>query len=494
MRPRRLLYLSASQLTAWLWRRGTLAREAAFPAGEAGGRQFADYLARNSKSTFSLLVNVAEEAFHVETIPCLSGADRRKVIERRLARVFYGAPLVAATSLGHEKGRRKDERLLLAALTSPARFQPWLDGIAAAEAALSGIFSLPLVAAPLLEKRLSPEPCLLLSVQDQSIRQSFFDKGELCFSRLTPLPHSSLGGIAQSVAAESVKLQQYLASQRLIGHGQAITAHVLAHPGAFDTLRTSCVDTQALRFDFLDITECARRAGLKTEPRDTHAETLFLHLLATRPPSVQFAGEDLRHSFRIVQARSWLKGAGAMALIACLLFSANALFDARRIARDAEALASEAASARRRYGEVVETFPRVPADHETLKRVIDRYLAEERRSTAPAAFYQEISRALDAEPSVEIDRLDWKIGGGEPDAPGPGGPDAGSRPVPEDSECLVVRGTLHPGAQATARHVLGAFNRFVDSLRANANLQVDVFRQPLDLASGASLRGGDGVR
>jgi hypothetical protein len=309
MRPRRLLYLSAHQLTAWLWRSGVLTCEAAFPAAEAGWRPFADYLGENPKSVFSLLANVAEEAFQVETIPCLSGANRRKVVGRRLSQAFYGAHLAAAFSLGYEKGRRKDERLLLAAFTSPALFRPWLDGIAAANAALSGIYSLPLVAAPLLEKlRLPPEPCLLLSVQDQSIRQSFFDKGELCFSRLTPLPRSSIGGIAQSLAAESVKLQQYLSSQRLIGRGQAITAHVLAHPGAFDSLRTSCVDTQALRFDLLDITECARRAGLKTEPRDTHAETLFLHLLATRPPGIQFAGEDLRHSFRVAQARSGSRG------------------------------------------------------------------------------------------------------------------------------------------------------------------------------------------
>jgi hypothetical protein len=486
-------------LTAWRWRRGALDCEAAFSPTEAGWRQFAGYLAQNPRSAFSLLANVAEEGFHVETIPDLSGADRRKVIGRRLSQAFYGASLTAAASLGHEKGRRKDERLLLAAFTRPAFLRPWLDGIAAADAALSGIFSLPLVAAPLLkELRLPPEPCMLLSVQDQSIRQSFFDKGKLHFSRLTPLPHN---GIAQSLAAESFKLQQYLASQRLIGRGQTITAHVLAHPGAFDTIRTNCVDTQAVRFDLLDITECARRVGLKTGLRDSHAETLFLHLLATHPPSVQFAGEDLRHSFRIVQARSWLQGIGALAMAAGLLFSGDALFDARQIARDAEALGAEAASGRQRYGDIVKTFPSVPADEETFKRVIGHYLAEERRSAAPDAFYREISRALEAAPSIEIDRLDWTIGGADAPVPDDAGADIRQAPEDtqgmedvEDSERLVVRGTLQADAQATARQLLGAFNRFVDALRANPDWRVEVFRQPLDVASGASLRGGDGVR
>jgi hypothetical protein len=477
--------------------------EAVFLPTEAGWRQFAGYLAQNPKSAFSLLANVAEEGFDVETIPYLSSADRRKVIARRLSQTFYGTPLTAAVSLGYEKDRRKDERLLLAALTRPTLFKPWLDGLAAVDAALSGIFSLPLVAAPFFKKlRLPPEPCMLLSVQDQSIRQSFFDKGGLHFSRLTPLPHGSIGGIAQSLAAESVKLQQYLASQRLIGRGQTITAYVLAHPGAFDTIRTNCVDTQAVRFDLLDITEHARRAGLRTLPQDSRAETLFLHLLAAHPPSVQFAGEDLRHSFQIAQARSWLQGIGALALAAGLLFSGDALFDARRIARDAEALGAEAALARQRYGDIVKTFPSVPADEETFKHVIGRYLAEERRSAAPDAFYRGISRVLEAAPSIEIDRLDWMIGG-EADTPEPDDAGADARQAPEDapgtddaedSERLVVRGTLQAGAQATARQLLGAFNRFVDALRANPDWRVEVIRQPLDVASGASLRGGDGVR
>jgi hypothetical protein len=469
-----------------------LDREAEFSPTEEGRRRFAEYLAQNPKSVFSLLANVADEGFHVERIPYLSGSDRRKIIERRLSQAFYGAPLTAAMSLGHEKGRRKDERLLLVALTDTAFFQPWLDGIAAANTALSGIHSLPLVTAPLIEKlRLPPEPCMLLSVQDESIRQSFFDKGELRFSRLVPLPQH---GIAQTLAAESARLQQYLASQRMIGRGQTVTAHVLAHPGAFDALRTNCIDTQALRFDFVDLTECARRVGLKTEPRDSHAETLFLHLLAARPPSVQFAGEDLRRSYRTAQARSRLEGAGALALAVCLLFSGNALFDARRVAQDAGAIASEAAAARQRYDEIVRTFPSAPADYEMLKDAIDRYLVEERRSASPAAFYREISRAFDAEPSVEIDGLTWMIGSVESDPPDSDATSGDARQVPEDDERLVVRGTLRLGARATTRQLLGAFNRFVDALRANADWRVDVFRQPLDVASGASLRGGDGVR
>ncbi|MDR2788165.1 MAG: hypothetical protein LBD06_07370 [Candidatus Accumulibacter sp.] len=492
MRSRRLLYLGPQEMAAYHWLGGTLAREAAFPPVETGWRQFAHYLAQHSGSAFSLLVNATDEGFHVETIPYLRGADRRLVIERRLAQTFFNPPLGAALSLGHEKNRRKDERLLLVALNNPDFFQPWLDGIRAADAALSGIFSLPLVAPALFGKlRVPPEPCLLLSVQDQSIRQSFFEKGELRFSRLTLLQHNGIGELAQVFSAEAGKLQQYLFSQRLIGRGQPLVAHILAHPGAFEAIRSRCADTPALRFNVIDVTECARRIGLKTVPQDTRAEGIFLHLLATDPPGVQFAGEDLRHGFRIARIRSLLQGAGALTLAACLLLSGKYLFDARQMAWDAEALRNEAALARREYENIVETLPRVPVDNETLKDVIDRYLAEERRGAMPTALYQEISRALQAEPAIDIDRLEWKADGAESGVTEGVGVEI--RPMPENGERVTVRGTLRPGAGATVRQSLAAFGRFVDALRANANLRVEILRSPFDIASGVSLR-ADGSR
>jgi hypothetical protein len=485
MKPRRLLYLSMRQMAAWHWRRGALDCEAVFPPTEAGFRQFASYLAQNSKSTFSLLANVADEGFQIETIPYLRGSDRRTVIRRKLAQSFFNTPFSAALSLGHEKNRRKDERLLLANLAKPAFFQPWLEGLRAADATLAGLFSLPFVAPALLRLlRLPPEPCLLLTIQDQSIRQSFIDRGELHFSRLSALPHDDIGSLAQAFSMESVRLQQYLSSQRLIGRGQTITAHILAHPGAFGAIRDGCADTAAVHFNLLDLTECARRAGLATVPRDTRAEPLFLHLLLTHPPAVQFAGEELRHAFRILRIRSPLRCAGAAVLAACLLLAGKYGYDACKITQRAAALRAEAGQAQRHYDDIVRTFPHVPIDNETLKRVIARYLVEERRSATPLALYREIGRALETEASIEIDRLDWRIGAEAGDA----------APLPEDSESIVVRGALRPGAYATTRQALAAFDRFVRFLRASGGLRVEILRQPLDVTSDSSLRGGDSVQ
>lgn len=491
MTTHRLLYLSAHRMTAYRWHSGTLEVESAFATNDEGHQQFSDYVKLQRRSSFTLLANVSEEGFHLETIPFLQGKDRQTVIARKLGQQFFNAPLTASLSLGYEKSKRKDERILLAALTNNEHVAPWLNAMASQGAVLSGIYSLPLVSAALLKKlKLGNEPCLLLSVQDQSIRQSYFEKGELHFSRLTPLQNSSISGIAQTFSTEAIKLQQYLASQRLIGRNQAITAHVLAHGSAMKAVQASCNDTPTIHFNFLGIEECARKTGLKTVPADTHSETLFLNLLKVDPPRIQFANDDQRHGYHLAQIRSALYAAGALALVGCLLYSGKLLYETYDVTQETELLRGESSLARQRYAQVVATFPPIPTDNATLRQVIDRYVGIERQTASPIGLYRELSRALAAAPAVELDALEWHTGSTE-NATGNATNDTRAPVVANNSEALLVRGTLHTGANSNARQTLAAFNMLIDALKTNPALQVSVLQSPFDIESGKSLKGSD---
>ena len=490
MTTHRLLYLSAHRMSAFRWHSGVLEGEAVFATGDEGYLQFADYIKAQRRSEFTLLANVSEEGFHLETIPFLQGKDRQAVIQRKLGQQFFNAPLTASLSLGYEKSKRKDERLLLAALTNNELFASWLNAIIGHGAALSGIYSLPLVSAALLKRlKLAHEPCLLLTVQDQSIRQSYFENGELHFSRLTPLQNSSISGIAQTLSTEAIKLQQYLASQRLIGRNQPITAHVLAHGSAMKAVQASCNDTPTIRFNFLDLDECARKTGLRTLPADTHSELLFLNLLRTDPPRIQFANDDQRHGYHLAQIRAGLHAVGALALAGCLLYSGKLLYEAYDVTQEASELRAESALARQRYAEIVATFPPIPTSNEALRQVIDRYVEIDRLTASPLGLYQALSRALSEVPAAELDALDWRVGGFE-STPTATASDA-SGAIPIDSEALVVRGTLRIGANTNARQTLGAFNTLIGALKRNPALQISVMQSPFDIESGKSLKGSD---
>lgn len=488
MATRRLLYLNAHSLTAYRWQSASIVEEASFEISERGTARFADYLAEHPRDSFAMLANVAEEGFQLETIPFLSGADRAIVIQRKLGQQFFGSTLTTAVSLGREQTRRREERLLLAGLTNPAFFAPWLKALQQSGGALSGIYSQALLGSTLLRRlHVDEERCLLLTVQDQSIRQSYFEKGELRFSRQSPLQDSSINGIAQAMAAEAKKLQQYLTSQRLVARNQPITACLLAHGDAHPSLEACCVDSETLRFRLLELEDAAHRCGLKTPPADSRSEALFLHLLTVAPPKAQFADDDQRHPYHLQQLRRAILGVGAVTLAACVLFASKQLIDSGQRQAQKEELSAAAASARQRYADIVRTFPAIPTDNETLRRIINRYAEIEKQDSAPPAFYRQLSRALDAAPQIELEAIDWQAAG----MPATNGKPGSEGLLAGEIDGAVLRGFLRIDPAAPPRQVLAAFNDFVAALKADPQWRVSIVQQPFDVESGKSLRGGE---
>ena len=144
-----------------------------------------------------------------------------------------------------------------------------------------------------------------------------------------------------------------------------------------------------------------------------------------------------------------------------------------------------------RHNAIVNTLPPIPTDNETLHRLIERYKELEQRSTGPAGLYREISRAVQVAPAVDLDTIDWRIGGSEPTAATAPSQASAVSAVPGDSESAIVRGTLRLGSNATPRQLIAAFNKLLEALKANPNLQIDVLQRPVDIESGKSLKGSD---
>ena len=488
MKPQCLLYLSAHQMAAYRWRAGSLTTEGSFDLTAEGVSEFSAYLLRNRKRCFALLANVAEEGFQTETIPFLRGKDRREVIARKLGQVFFNAPLTAAVSLGYEKSQRKNERVLLASLSNYAFLAPWLTAIAENGVALAGMYSLPSLAPTLLRQlRRTDTTCLLLTVQDQSIRQSFIRDGQLLFSRITPLSDSSIVGLAQAFATEAVKLQQYLTSQRLLARGQQVTAFILAHATCRAALQETCADSPMLRFEMLDLAECAQATHFSFSGTESASERLFLNLLVTAPPALQFADDDLRHPYHLALLRSALLWSGTLILGGCLAYAGFRYYETRSVRQETVVLQANTSVAKQRYQAIVGTLPSIAADGVTLRRLITFYGDLQKNSATPAGLYREISRALDAVPSADLESIVWQVGG-----------DAGlnsrlkpSPLVPAGCEAAIVSGTINLPSNTTPRQLLQSFDRLVAALRANPKLEVSVLKRPFEIESGKSFSGGD---
>ncbi|MHB1358847.1 MAG: hypothetical protein ACYCWC_04620 [Rhodocyclaceae bacterium] len=503
MIKRHILFLDASHLTAYPISGKTLLAEESFAADAAGLEAFGEYLARHRDGVFMLLADVAEEGFNLETIPKSSGSDRAALVKRKLAQYFYGTPLTLALALGRLREGRRDERLLLMALTRPQHFEPWLAMLDAAGVALSGVYSVAQTLVNLLPKaalmtQAAPQKLLIVTLTRGGLRQTFFVDGQLRFSRLTTLATGTLEEAAGATLLEAAKMHHYLLGQRLIERGQPLAIRILAHPAQAAAMRARCRDTAELQFDFIDLLQEAARAGLRSPLPDSRAEILFCHLLARKPPADQFAPPAYRQFFRLWQIRLALKTASGLILAGALLFAGKQGLDMLQAKDAIDQIEQQTRIDQQRYDTTLLALPKIPLSTENLLALVNRYEAVLQRSPGPAPLLVQLSQSLDAFPDIAIERIEWSIVEQLAPAPRTGGNGAPPATLPMDTlgpyAQAIVEARLPPRMAGDQRGQLTRVADFALHLGATPDTLVTLLQQPVDTQSGQTLKSSDGKR
>ncbi len=493
MPQNRLLFLDGNRLAAYHWQRGKLLAEGEFIHDNAGIKAFALYLAGHDGSLFSILADVTEEGFQLEEIPYVGGKDRTSLLQRRLTQYFYGTPYTLATSLGREKTGRRDEKILFAALTQPRHFQPWLDAMRQSGAQLAGIYSAPVALASLLEnKHATKGPQLVLSISRSGVRQTFFNDGKLHFSRLTVLATGAMEEAAIACAIEAKKIYQYLVGQRLVKRGAVLAVNVLVHPAQASAIQAHCKATAELNFVFIDLLEEAKRAKLNTPLPDSRCELLLLHQLIHRPPAHQFAPANERHFYRLWQLRFGLTAAALVFFSACLLYSGKLYVDSHRLNGRTTQLMNETSNDRSKYAVALDALPRIPIATEDMRALVNRFEELEARSPLLEAIYFPLSRALDATPGINIQRIDWKASAKPSDADAPAAIALKQAPLTVDGSYFAIADIDAQLPLAIAndhRAMLQTVNQLLAELGKDTTIRVQMTQMPFDVESGKTIKG-----
>ena len=460
---------------------------------ETAQESFGNYLTQHINSVFSMVVNIAEEGFQRDTIPFLQSKDRNAVIARRLGQSFLGAPLAVAIPHGHETGTRKNERLLLTALTGTGQLEPWLDILKAQGARLKGIYSLPLLTEGLMRQLgIKIHIGVLVTLQDNSIRQSFFNEGRLVFSRVAPVVGNSISDVAACVASEANRFEQYLLSQRMMSNAYRLSAHVLAHPRNIESIQAARFNND-MEVTIHDITAAAKKIGFKSPLPDTRAQGLFLQIAATSPPRQQFATAALRQPYRVWQWGSMIRVGGAIALAACAVFATKLMVEARQINDNTQRIAQEASVMEQNYQQALGRLPPIPLSNDALRQLVDRIESLRRINESPTPAFVHLSQALDATPQIEISELDWSATGARQGEAAPTG-SPGKDNKGAALETLKVKGSVLMGSETSTRTLISTFEAFTQRLRdSHPKASVEVLQTPVDLNASRAIKSTEGT-
>ena len=284
--PRILLFLSADSFQAYLWKESDLSVAGSFSNDSDGRTRFAAFLKQNRRPTY-LLVDIIEEDFHLETVPHLIGPSRGALLDRKFEQYYRSTPFRQATLVQRLSEGRRDDEFLFSALTNPQRISPWLDTLLAQHIPLAGLYSIPIISAPLLQHIASEHVLLLSWEKSAGLRQTYFNNKRLHFSRLIPVINDS--SFAKTVADETPRTQQYLKSLSLPPPGEVLDVHIICHADDRAALQTQLSNDSDLRYTYLT-------SGVRQEAQmPTPVHRFRRHAAVPAPARHQCAGRALRH-------------------------------------------------------------------------------------------------------------------------------------------------------------------------------------------------------
>ena len=501
MLTKRLLYFNPQQVTGYQWDKGGLRREAVFAMGEQGVIDFSRYVASNPASLFYLLADVIEEDFFQENIPYVRGSDRRTLLARKLSQRYRDASLAVPISLGTEThAGRREERILYTSFTNTQQFQPWLDALRSRDAKVVGVFSVALLAAALGKKLgFKASRYVMVSLQHAGLRQSYVENGHIRFSRVGRVNLSDPATIARDCAAESARTHQYLVNARILPRDAPPLDVLVLAPGKDKPLYdAACTDTPRLHFHVHEFEKAARSIGLKSTPAEILGEGLFLHVLAESKPQDQFADRRLLHFYDLWRARTGLVTAGALVMGLCLLLASSRLLDAYLIGQESAQDRRQEARASEEYARLQARFPKTPISIENLRGIVKNYRALLKQTVSPANLFVEISQAVTPLPQIEIDRIDWEVGGTKAadaaKATSARAPTSAPSQAPEAPvQVAEISGRLVIPQASDYRAVTALVTQFTDALRARPGTELTRTQLPFDINGEKSLSGDIGA-
>jgi hypothetical protein len=486
MLERRILTLTTQNLRVCRWQRNEVLRELDFALDAQGQADFRQWLDQHRDTLFHLLVDLPDEGFHQETLPHVKGSDRKALLERKLNQRFFGSPYSLVRSLGREKQGRRDENFLFAALTRPQALEPWLLAMHDAHASLAGIHSPALILPEVLNKEAAGEPRLILiTLGSGGLRQSYFEHGQLRFSRLKPLTTGGIEEAAVNIYGEAVRIYQYLVGQRLISRGNKVPVLCLADAAHFDLLRQACVDTMELSFSFSNLGEITRARQLQTVPTDSNIDGLLIHLLARRRSPAQFGNADTRLDYRRWRWRRLIHASTLATLTLAALFAVTAgVATWLNHIRVGDALL-QSEIAQQRYDKLVESLPAIPINPVQLRQLTEEWRRLQASSPDFADSLQPLSAALKDNPQIELQSLDWRLSGNPDSISGT----SANATAPQNWLVMDIEAQLPNSLGASRRAQNEAVEIFVAALKRDPNDNVRILQQPFDTDSTKSLKG-----
>lgn len=283
----RVFYFSGYRMTVFDWDGKHLFGSRDFQPDEQGFHDFEKLLNSSVSVPSRLLVDMIEEDFRRETIPHVNRFDRQALIKRQLSRHYREDDYVHAHLIGRTSVGRRDDQILMSALTNTGLLAPWLDRLQQYNVLLAGIWSLPLLSEKLIKPmRFDADHVLVVSRQVRSsLRNSYIHKGKLMISRQAKFDKEmwdkeDFEGVITNLERSTLEIYNFLVNQRMMGGDDHLRVFFLVKEEQIEQAATLVKRHDHIQYEFVSLESAYTQFGL--QGCEGHGSAALFSYLCTR--------------------------------------------------------------------------------------------------------------------------------------------------------------------------------------------------------------------
>lgn len=405
-----ILYFSGHRMVVYRWQSNSFTGFAEFEPNESGVASFERLLQREVRRPLRMIIDVIEEDFRIETIPHTIGTDRNALLARTLNKNFRANAHRYIKVQGREETGRRDDIVMMSAITNSDLFKHWLDIIHKNKIPFEGIYSLPFIG-ELLLKPLGAHKgkTLLISQQVPSnIRQSFYIDGQLKLSRLAPSQDDMLSQ-SQVLVEETERTVRYLENQHMYNTGDPFNIYVIVPMNhAAETAKSLRSDTYKT-YHVVSRETLAKDLGIQQQLRGDFCDSFFAHvLLKSKKTAPHYSVNKERKYFYHYRANQALAFFTVLIVLLGLIFSGVKLGEGFVSSQEIPNLQRETERLKRLEQQTLSAIESVDIDVNDIRDIVN--VAEEIENNFkfdPFTVINQIAPALQINPNIVIENISW---------------------------------------------------------------------------------------
>ncbi|MEP5763836.1 MAG: hypothetical protein ABJ308_04550 [Halieaceae bacterium] len=414
----RVFYYSGYRMKVFEWDDKRLLGCYEFEPDEDGFGAFEQFLQEAIPLPARLLVDMIEEDFRRENIPHVSARDRKSLVHRLIERHYRDEPYVHAKVLGRSSAGRRDDQVLMSALTNMDVLNPWLESMDEYEVTLAGIWSLPLITQRLLKPlRARAENSLVVTRQIRStLRNSYFRNSKLLLSRQVRFDKEVWEQDSTELWVDHLQrgareVFNFLTNQRVIEPGDSLQVYCVVPESQLDEARDLVSDSNEIRYELSGLEQLLKAFKLKgIEGQGTDA--LFAYICSSEPLLRDHYGTNEQkrrfNHYYVDRFITQVEEIGTLLFVtAAVLLALNSMQLGRQVNALDYATNQAAAQYNSDFGGIEEQLNSAVTVRDTVLTVAE-FKAEAAR--APQALFGPVGRVL-GDPrfaALQLQRLEWQ--------------------------------------------------------------------------------------